>query len=259
MKNLLLVTASLVALSATAPAFGADLAEQPVYTRAAPPRVAAALYDWSGLYVGFNGGWGSGHNSWDATGVAAEGSHDASGVTLGGQIGYRWQMGQVVFGVEGQGNVADFRGSNVSLAFPTDTISTKTDAFGLIAGQIGYAVNNVLLYAKGGAAVTSNTYQISRAAPTTPTPGGQPTQPTGGQSFSADDTRWGAAVGAGAEVGFAPNWSLGIEYDHLFMQPAKVTFTTAGGVLATDRISQDIDVVTARITYRFGGPLVVLP
>ncbi|KRR04401.1 hypothetical protein CQ12_34375 [Bradyrhizobium jicamae] len=259
MKNLLLVTASLVALSAAAPAFSADLAAQPVYTKAPPTLVAAPIYDWSGLYVGFNGGWGSGHNSWDSAGVTPEGSHDASGSTLGGQIGYRWQRGQFVFGVEGQGNLADFRGSNVSLAFPSDTNSTKTDAFGLITGQIGYAVSNVLFYAKGGAAVTSNTYQISAPPPTTPTPGAPITRPTGGLFASADNVRWGAAAGAGIEVGFAPNWSVGIEYDHLFMEPANVTFTTAAGAPATDRISQDIDVVTARITYRFGDPFVIRP
>ena len=62
MKKVLLVTASLIALGAAAPAVAADLAARP-YTKA-PPMIAA-VYDWSGFYIGANGGWGSSHNSWD--------------------------------------------------------------------------------------------------------------------------------------------------------------------------------------------------
>ena len=117
MKKVLLVTASLIALGAAAPAVAADLAARP-YTKA-PPMIAA-VYDWSGFYIGANGGWGSSRNCWDflplVGGVAAEGCHDATGGTVGGQIGYRWQAGTWVFGVEAQGNWADFKGSNISLA-----------------------------------------------------------------------------------------------------------------------------------------------
>src|SRR6516162_9279193 len=80
----------------------------------------------------------------------------------------------------------------------------------------------------------------------------------GGAPFSTggDDTRWGGALGAGIEVGFAPNWSVGVQYDHLFMQDRTITFTTPGGFAAgSDGIRQDVDVVTARINYKFGGPI----
>src|SRR3979490_3114446 len=105
------------ALAMVTSASAADLAARP-YTKA-PPMVAA-IYDWSGFYIGANGGWGSARNCWDfltpaGTFVGAEGCHDASGGTAGGQIGYRWQTGTYVFGLEAQGNWADFKGSNVSL------------------------------------------------------------------------------------------------------------------------------------------------
>ena len=117
MKKVLLVTASLIALGAAAPAVAADLAARP-YTKA-PPMVAA-VYDWTGFYIGANGGWGSSRNSWDLVAPFGwpEGSHDATGGTVGGQVGYRWQAGTFVFGLEAQGNWADFSGSNVSLLFP---------------------------------------------------------------------------------------------------------------------------------------------
>src|SRR5882762_7505809 len=144
MKKILLVTASLIALGAAAPAMAADLAARP-YTKAPPMMVA--VYDWSGFYVGINGGWGSSHNSWDSVSpflVGPEGSHDATGGTVGGQVGYRWQAGTWVFGLEAQGNWADFKGSNTSTLFPGFINNSKIDAFGLFTGQIGYAVNNVL-------------------------------------------------------------------------------------------------------------------
>ena len=242
MKKVLLVTASLIALGAAAPAIAADLAARP-YTKA-PPMIAA-LYDWSGFYIGINGGWGSSNNSWDALApFGSEGSHDASGGTVGGQVGYRWQAGTWVFGVEAQGNWADFSGSNVSLLFPGFVNHSKVDAFGLFTGQVGYAANNVLLYVKGGAAVTANSYRID-------TLGGALVANTG------DDTRWGGVVGVGLEYGFAPNWSIGIEYDHMFMQDRTYTFTSPAGLfVGTDRIGQDVDLVTARLNYKFGGPAI---
>ena len=66
MKKVLLVTASLIALGAAAPALAADLAARP-YTKA-PPMIAAA-YDWSGFYLGVNGGYGSSGNCWTNTAV----------------------------------------------------------------------------------------------------------------------------------------------------------------------------------------------
>jgi len=244
MKKVLLVTASLIALGAAAPAVAADLAARP-YTKA--PAMIAAVYDWSGFYIGANGGWGSSRSSWDfLPGVVTfgEGSHDASGGTVGGQVGYRWQAGTWVFGVEAQGNWADFTGNNVSQFNNAFRNQSKIDAFGLFTGQVGYAWNNVLFYVKGGAAVTSNKYNINTA---------------GGALFAntGDDTRWGGTVGVGLEYGFAPNWSVGIEYDHMFMQDKTYAFTTPGGVFfGTDRIRQDVDLVTVRVNYRLGGPVI---
>jgi outer membrane immunogenic protein len=240
MKKLLLVTASLVALGAAAPAMAADLAARP-YTKA-PPIVQAA-YDWSGFYIGVNGGGGTSHKCWDIAGLS-EGCHDATGGTVGGQVGYRWQTGPIVFGVEAQGNWADFTGDNVSLVFPGDRNRTKIDAFGLFTGQVGYAWNNALLYVKGGAAVADDKYTII-------------TNPGGALLASASETRWGGVVGVGFEYGFAPNWSAGVEYDHMFMGSQTNNFVTPAGFAAgADNIKQDVDLFTARINYKFGGPIV---
>lgn len=236
-KNMLLAAVSLVAIGATAPALAADLAARP-YTKA--PAMIATVYDWSGFYIGINGGGASAHTSWDQTAplVGGEGSHNATGGTVGGQVGYRVQSGQWVFGLEGQGNWADFTGDNTS-ALLAQRNRTKIDSFGLITGQVGYAWNNVLVYAKGGAAVVGVKNQVFSTA-------------TGAQLGSNSDTRWGGTVGAGLEFGFAPNWSVGVEYNHIFLSDKDVTF--AG--LKTDRIRQDVDMGLVRLNYKFGGPII---
>jgi outer membrane immunogenic protein len=255
MRKFLLGAVGLVALGMAAPASAADLPRP--YTKAPPP-MAAPLYDWSGFYIGGNGGWGSSRKCWELTETAAlgifspplgEGCHRATGGTAGGQIGYRWQTAQWVFGIEGQGNWADFRGSHTSLVFPNVRNDSRVEAFGLLTGQAGYAWNNVLVYVKGGAAVTADRYRTFDI-------------PTGLLVDTARDTRWGGTVGVGIEYGFAPNWSVAFEYDHLFMARHNVRFTSAGtfatpGVFtAADRIGQDVDLATVRINYRWGGPVI---
>ena len=116
------------------------------------------------LYIGINGGWGSSHNCWDFANRAAlcgsEGCHNANGGTVGGQVGYRWQTGPMVFGLEAQGDWAIYRQKSPACraSTPASINRSNLDAFGLFTGQIGYAWNNVLLYAKGGAAVTDDSY-----------------------------------------------------------------------------------------------------
>ena len=242
MKKFLLGTVGLIALAGTASA--ADLAARP-YTKAPPMLVAA--YDWSGFYIGANGGYGTARKCADfvnAVGVsAAEGCHDADGATAGGQIGYRWQSGPMVYGIEGQGNWADFRGSNVSTLLPTATNRTRVDAFGLFTGQIGYSWNNALLYVTGGGAVVGQRFDSFFTA----------LGPNSVGSTSGRDTRVGATVGAGLEFGFTPNWSLGVQYNHIFLGTTTYNFTAP---VSSERVRGDIDMVTARINYRWGGPVV---
>jgi outer membrane immunogenic protein len=251
MKEILLGMAGLLAVGAAAPAVAADLAPRP-YTKAPPP-MAAAIYDWSGFYVGLNGGGGSSHKCWTNTsflGVAtvpnvSEGCHDATGGMAGGQAGYRWQASSWVFGVEAQGDWADFKGSNVSLFAPGVTNQTKMDAIGLFTAQVGYAWNSVLWYVKGGAAVTDDKYNGITTA-------------TGIAFDQATETRWGGTVGTGLEISFAPSWSLAVEYDHLFMGNRTLNFIgiATPTTSRTDTIKQDADIASVRVNYRWGGPVI---
>ena len=240
MRKFLVGTVGLAALAMAAPALAADMA-----VKAPPPPVVVPIYNWTGFYIGANGGWGQSHNCWDFVPVAGAvipgGCSDRSGGLIGGQLGYRWQTGQFVFGLEGQGDWADLSSSRVSLINPLFSTQTKTDGLGLFTGQIGYAWNASLFYLKGGAAVTSNRFDILNTL-------------GGGSVASASSTRWGGAVGVGWEFGFTPNWSFGAEYDHLFMGNSNNSFSVANPIVAgaLNRISQDVDMVTLRVNYRFG-------
>src|SRR3954453_13887009 len=158
MKKLLAATVGLVALASAAPVSAADLAARP-YTKAPPPMVAP-IYDWTGFYIGANGGWGANRGGaespqcldfFDRFGTAfATGCNKRSGGVIGGQLGYRWQANQFVFGLEAQGDWADLSNSRVSLVDPTLSTRVKTNGIGLFTGQLGWAWNASLLYVKGG-------------------------------------------------------------------------------------------------------------
>ena len=227
----------------------ADLAARP-YTKA--PTFVAPVYDWSGFYVGLNGGGASSHECLTITSDAGfRFSQTRRAVTTQRAA---WSAARLAIAgrppigcsaVEAQGDWADLKGSNASLTvlIPA-TNRTKIDAIGLFTGQVGYAWNNVLWYVKGGAAVTDNKYSTFFTA-------------TGVVYNQASDTRWGGAVGTGIEFGFAPNWSVGVEYDHLFMGNPNVTFPASNiAVTRSDNIRQDVDMGTVRVNYRFGGPVV---
>lgn len=253
--NKLLATAASITLLGSATAEAADLAAR-TYTKAPPAAVTAM--DWSGFYIGLNGGGGSSHKCWSLTNNAgtvinppiAEGCHDATGGTIGGQIGYRWQTASWVFGLEAQGNWANFSGSNGNIFQIGITDRSRIDALGLFTGQVGYARGNALLYLKGGAAVVRDRYDTYGTI--------------GGIGIDqGSETRWGGVIGAGVEFAFAPQWSVGLEYDHLFMGTKDVNFYTStaffvpvGTFSATNRISQDADIGVVRVNYRFGGPVV---
>jgi outer membrane immunogenic protein len=249
MKRILLSALATVALAA--PALAADLPARP-YAKA-PAIVAAPYYDWSGFYIGLNGGYGSSHKCVDNAGfvnaplavLVHDNCGNATGGLAGGQIGYNWQAGSWVFGLEAQGDWADLSGSAPSTLFPGISARARIDGIGLFTGRVGYAWNNVLGYVKGGAAVTSDRYNAYITN-------------TNLDVATASETRWGGTVGAGLEVGFAPNWSVAFEYDHLFMGHRNVGFSAPiiAPLQPLLRIDQDVDMGTIRVNYRFGGPVV---
>jgi len=247
MRKFLLSTLGLFTMAA--PALAADL---PVK---APPVYVPPMYNWTGFYIGADGGWIRSNNCWDffsaAGGMLPAGCFSRSGGLVGGQVGYRWQQpnNHFIIGVEAQGDWASLNRSQISAFDPALTFTNKLDALGLFTAQLGWAWDNWLWYVKGGAAVTNNTATVSSTL--------------GGIGLaSGSSTQWGGSVGTGFEYGFSPGWSVGVEYDHLMMDARDflvlpVTTPLVGGSIA--RVTQGVDIATVRVNYRFnwggGGSL----
>jgi outer membrane immunogenic protein len=236
---------AILAITLSTGAHAADLNTPPLIYKGPP---AAPINTWQGFYVGANGGYAWGSSCWSfvdtvpsglAGPPAGEGCHNPNGGIVGGQFGYNWQLDQWVFGAEIQGDWAALQGQNVSAAFPTTSNRTRIDGLGLFTGRIGYVAGPALLYAKGGAAVVGTNYDFFGTFFGAPISG------------SASQTGVGATVGAGIEYKFAQHWSVAIEYDYVNLPNSRLTFTTSLGVGTVEDITQNLNLVTARVNYAF--------
>ena len=252
-KKILLASAALAFFAS--PGFAADL---PV--KAPPP--LPPIYDWTGLYVGGNVGWGWGHNNSTElapgntafpTGTAFT-TENLNGFLGGVQAGFNYQAPyHLVVGVEGEFAWTDLTGTATTISTTTtapfvgftSTATSKFKDFALLTGRVGYALDNWLLYAKGGVALgQSSSSGVNTLA--------------NGTLFSTTTSstdRSGWVVGAGVEWGFAPGWSAKIEYNHIDFGSTNLTSFSVepSGVVTTSLISstERIDVVKGGVNYRF--------
>ena len=154
-----IVGAAFAAVSSTC-AFAADLPMQAY--KSAP--VASQVYNWTGLYVGVNGGYGTGTQDplTLVSGRFDRASFDISGGMFGGTMGAQIQQGYVVLGLEGDLDWANIKGNGI--ANPaiagigqgiTLDIASKVSAIGTARARVGVAMNNTLFYVTGGAALVS--------------------------------------------------------------------------------------------------------
>ncbi|WOH80994.1 outer membrane beta-barrel protein [Bradyrhizobium sp. BEA-2-5] len=246
-KISLLSAAAVMSVSFTGIAKAADLPQRPAY-KAAPIPVPM-MYNWSGFYLGANGGYGWSNQCIDLTaingigGVFAEGCNSKGGGIIGGQLGYRWQAGQLVYGLEAQGDWANIRNTRISAQDPTRTYKSTLAGLGLFTAQLGYAANEALFYVKGGGAVGSQDFAVIDSV-------------TGTGLAFASRTRWGGVVGVGFEYGFSPNWTAGIEYDYLWRVNESNTFLTPSLrpiTSITTNTKTDASLLALRVNYKFGG------
>jgi outer membrane immunogenic protein len=201
------------------------LAAAPALAEAADPRLpayrapAVPYYDWSGFYLGAHAGLG-----W---------SDGESGVIGGGQVGFNYQVGQWVLGVEGE-----FAGTSINesatVVFPGVGVASaeaSLDWISTLAFRAGWAADRWLVYGKFGAAWVGWSAEGAGAI-------------FGGPavSVSIDDTASGWVFGLGTEYAFNGNWSAKLEYNML-------DFGSDFGTDAT------LHVFKAGVNYRFGyGP-----
>lgn len=219
-------------------AAAADLPASPAYKAQAP---VAAVYNWTGFYIGGNAGYGWGNqdpmvlfaNRFDRTGF------DISGGMIGGTLGAQIQQGYVVIGLEGDIDWANISGSSVVTPSilgigqgVTLNTSSNITALATARARVGIAMNNVLFYATGGGAFVKSTASASTIA-------GVPCGTVGVlPDCSGSSWRPGISAGLGVEYGFTPNWSVKAEYLY-----TKIVGTGVG--------TDELNVVRGGINYRF--------
>lgn len=218
MKRLILAGVSAIAVvTMMSAANAADLPRRRAAMPVKAPEYVAA-YNWTGAYIGINGGGAWGRSS------AAGADFDTSGGMVGGTIGYNWQTGPMVFGLEGDLDWANVKGSGTCGGLSCET---KNDWLGTARGRIGYAFNRVMPYVTGGLAV-----------------GNVKTSTTLG---SNDETRAGFALGGGLEANIVGPWTAKIEYLYADLGKTNCSTCVVGG---TD-VSFHENIVRAGVNYRF--------
>jgi len=259
MKTLLLVTAAALALG-TGLASAADLpARMPV--KAAP--IMEPAFSWTGFYLGANlgGKWGRFDETLSATALAGAPaigftSDSQSSIVGGGQLGYMWQTGQFVFGVEGDIDGTGLRRSATAVApvvapfVAGDSLTVRNDWQASARGRLGLTWDRTLLYVTGGGS-WANLRANAAFVPAGAVPG---------TALSIDRTLFGWTVGGGVDFGLTQNWSLGAEYRFTRYDTSREAFgpltTTAAGATTPINLSTALDTheVTARLNYHFSVP-----
>jgi outer membrane immunogenic protein len=221
-------TLALLFVSATANA--ADIPIKAPYYKGAP-RSVVAYYNWTGLYAGINGGYGFGTSTWSllpGTNIKPKGG------LFGGTIGYNWQSGAIVYGIEGDFDWSGVKGS-VACA-PGISCETSSSWLATFRGRVGYAFDRWLPYITAGGA-----YGNVKATASVPILG---------LASSASNDQLGWTAGAGLEYAFMGNWTAKLEYLYVDLGSANL-----GTSPVVNNVSFKENIVRAGLNYKFSGPI----
>ena len=219
MKKYLLASVAALGILAAGAASAADLPSRkgPVVAPAYVP-----VFTWTGFYVGANAGYGWGNvNVGDVFFGGNASIGDLDGFVGGGQVGYNYQIGQFVLGVE-----ADIQGADLNTGSNAFGDRVRTEYFGTVRARAGLAFDRFMPYVTGGWAYGN-------------------VKTTVGGLGSTDKTHTGGyAIGAGLEYAFTNNLIAGVEY--LYVDLGEKNVFNSG-----IKVGTDFSVVRARLSYKF--------
>lgn len=221
-RIILSALAGLLALAFASPASAADMPR-----KAAPYYVAP--FNWTGFYLGINGGYGWGTSDWSS--AVTSGSAKPKGAIAGGTLGYNLQTGVWVWGLEADLAYSWVKGSDSSGTGVCAGVGCETRNTYLATGRgrIGYSFNRWLPYVTGGAA-----YGGIKMTPNT--------------GLSETKSRLGWTLGGGVEYAFLGAWSAKLEY--LYVDLGKATCSAGTCGIDTD-VKFKESIVRAGLNYRF--------
>jgi outer membrane immunogenic protein len=217
-------------------AFAADL---PMPAPVPPPAYLPVVpaYNWSGFYIGVNGGGAFGNSSWTDPIDGPTGNFNVNGFLVGGTLGANYQIGSWVLGVEGDGDWANINGTTFNASCAVVGCETKTNWLATVRGRVGYAWDRVLFYGTGGAAFTD-------------------IQGSAGALPFGSSTQAGWTAGAGVEYAFAPSWTAKVEYLFADFANASCGFGSCGGgspaTPVNTTISLNENIIRGGVNFKFG-------
>ncbi len=243
-----------IALVVIGKAHAADMSPIPAGAPAVAPPVtygnyapnAYGNYNWSGIYLGGNGGysWNEGGSSFLVSNGLTDGLGNLGGWVFGGQIGANWQFGAFVTGLEGDLQWSGERSTN-KVACGTDctiTGSVQTDAFATVRARAGIAFDSVFVYGTAGGAWMNGSGNVNASAP------------GGSVGVNPSGSKVGWTAGGGVEVALMSNWTAKLEY--LYIDTGSISGTAAipptlGVGTITETAALRDSVVRAGFNYRF--------
>lgn len=220
MKSVLVASVAAFALTAgLVSAQAADLRQPAPVVKA--PAYVAPVFTWTGPYIGISGGYGWGTGD-DFRGGTNPGSAGHDGWMLGGTLGYNWQMGAAVVGVEGDISWTNFDGGG----FCTGAVcSINNDWLGTARVRLGYNGGRFMPYITGGAAFGNIDASVAGA--------------------SDNSTKLGWTIGGGVEAAIAGPWTAKLEY--LYVDLGRGDSIGATGTHADFKTN----IVRAGLNYKF--------
>jgi outer membrane immunogenic protein len=231
------------------PALAADLPPPPAPMPRAPATyvpAAVPYYNWTGIYVGGNLGFGFNHGSYTDAAGNSFGTQSNTKFLGGGQIGLNYEFGNgVVIGAEAMFDWTPNAANSATIVGAggnTATLTINNSWLSTFTGRLGYAWDRVLVYGKGGFAwVGSSNSRV--------------TDNTSGISVTGATNNYGWTAGLGVEYAVWGNLSARVEYDFVGLNGA--TFGTPAGFVSFPSDSftgnnRNIQLVTLGLNYKFG-------
>jgi outer membrane immunogenic protein len=250
MNKTVIASVALIAIGTAA----ARAADMPVSAPLPPPLPAGFL--WTGFYIGANiGGAWANNNLTDTLFLTNfNNTNNNNGVFIGGgQIGGNYQIGRFVIGGEWDFDWAANNNNNnvtgvVIPAVGTIVVTNNNRWITTVAARFGYAIDNWLLYGKvGGGWVGTNNLTVTNVAT-----GASLT--CGNFTNCGNNNSGGWLVGAGAEYGITPNWSVKFEYDYLGLGNRTLFIPATAPLLAGDTFTSNnhnVQMVKFGVNYLF--------
>jgi outer membrane immunogenic protein len=221
----------------------------------------APAFSWTGFYVGGHAGLGTGDTSGRPETISTNPplpafaavipgpianffatDYDMSGAVYGAHIGYNYQMGATVLGLEASYSGSSISGNSASAIFLNS--DRELDWLATVTARIGYAMGRSLVYAKGGVAWGELSTGVSLG---------------GIKIFDGGETHVGWTAGAGFEHAITNNVTFRIEYAHIDLGSETHTLGNTGNLLGAppgivnigDKVDAKFDTITIGISYKF--------